>query len=166
MKMLDYKTLESLMHSENPEVPKVAKDFDHSKLESFTHIASDGKTLSALAKYTEEAVRDGISILDLSSLEQISSAVLMVFLRCDGIDHILLESLKTLDLACARMLVTAVRKGTSFISIGLGFELSNLAPEVVAELFTAPRYGWFIDGGFHLFDEEYFKECESDGHLV
>jgi hypothetical protein len=165
MKLLDSTIIESLMHSENSEVPKVPDYYDYLNLESFTHIATDGKTLSALAKYSGTAARFGGCILDLSSLQEISAAVLMIFLRCERIGLVHFSSLKTLDLACARMLVKAVTKGTQMINFGFGFDLFNLAPEVIAELSMATHYGWTDDGVFYLFNEDVYKECAAGDYL-
>jgi hypothetical protein len=65
MNVLDHKILESWMSSQDPEVSKLPEDFDRLGLSSFTHIATDGKTLHWLMKYTQEAVHGwGILYLD------------------------------------------------------------------------------------------------------
>ncbi len=166
MKLLDATVLEELTRSGTLEGPNIPETYDCINLQSFTHIATDAKTLSALAKYTQKAVRESGCILDLSALEEISPAVLLVFLRGERIDYIHFAALRRLDLGSARMLVSAIHKGVSWINFGIGFELSNLGPDVLAELFTSPRYGWTEDGEFHLFGEQAFLDYEKDGHLA
>ena len=166
MKVLDSKTLLDLMQSKNPDQQKIPEEYDDLELESFTHIASDHRTLSALAKYTESAARNPRCILDLSSLEEICPAVLLVFLRASEIDYIHFNSLKHLDLPCSKILVAAINRGTSWISFGMGFDIAKLAPEVLAEIFATTRYGWCEKGHFQLFGESVFKEWEDAGHLV
>jgi hypothetical protein len=154
MKLLDSNTLETWMSSED------SGDIN-SNLMSFTHIADDEKTLRALLKYTSMEANN-CGLLSFDDLEEISAPVLMIFLRSGGgvdLCQIYFPSLKTLDVACARMLVKAVREGTSaLISLGFGFELSKLPPEVIAELYTAPYYGWTNDGSLGLYNVELFNE--------
>jgi hypothetical protein len=157
MNVLDHQILESGMSSEDPDVLRVHEDYSSIGLGSFTHIATDPKTLQSLIRYTSDAAHGG-SFLFLEKLEEISATVLMVLLRHIGVHYIYLPSIKTLDLACAKMLVREIKQGrTSTIEFGFGFDLHNFDPEVISELSTQ-RYGWTDKGVFILYSEESYKE--------
>jgi hypothetical protein len=158
MKLLDYNAIESWVSLQNPEDPELPQDFCRYQLQDFTHISSDPKTLKLLLKYTKDVVGDG-GILFLDSLKEVSATFLMVIFREVAISEIYLSSLETLDLACAKMLVRAVKVGgSSLIKFGFGFDLTKLHPEVIAELSTA-RHGWDSDGVFSIYDEEFYKDA-------
>lgn len=155
------------MSSQDPYVSEVPKDCTTaSEIGNFSHIASDEKTLKSLIRYTQKLARSG-GVLFLDHLEEISAIVLMVIFRhgC-AIEHLHLSSLKTLDLACAKMLVKAVKHGeTSWITFGPNFDLSNISPEVISE-FSTISYGWNINGCLALFSEKFYWETESEGGLL
>ncbi len=156
MKLLDSNTLETWMLSED------SGDIN-SNLMSFTHIADDEKTLRALLKYTSKEARNH-GLLSFDDLEEISAPVLMIFLRSGGgvdLCHVDFPSLKTLDVSCAKMLARSVRDGCpELVTLGFGFQLANLAPEVIAELYTATNYAWSEDGSLNLFGGDFLHNSD------
>jgi hypothetical protein len=152
MPTLTYAELEDLMSSENPDEIWQPDGGSDLCLSQYTRIAGDPKTLGALLKYTGEWV--GLKCLKLSSLEEISPAVLMILLRKGIPCEFEMSALKTIDIASAQMLVRAVHicPDPCCFRFGFGFDISNLDAEVIAELFKSPRYGWTEDGQFILFN--------------